>query len=169
MIRQEIGTINGEKMVFCQCETQDEAAKNGFPKGVYFCWEKPSGERIFSPFHVVKIIQNAVLSNAFDPAKLINKAGVQEFYKNMVSAQKKAIVDYLETMKSQYKGVPGSEEILKQIDDMIIEHGQGELFPGMDGIVRVNKDQAVHLSGGIDNLKEAYSDQEISENFPEAR
>jgi len=163
MIKREIGELGGDKLTYCQAESIDEAQREGFPQGLYFCWEY-KGERIFSPGKIISMVQDSVRNGVFEPQKLINKNDIQKVYNELVSNQKKNIVEQLTKILKRYENENAPKEVIEAIKNTI-ESYKNQVFPDRDGIVRPNRKQAESLAGSEEQLKSIFDSSIIEREF----
>jgi hypothetical protein len=164
MVKQPIGKLDGRVITFCQCESQEEAAREGLPQGMYSFWEDDGGKRIFSPGTIVMMAQKAAVEGK-SISDLISPSAIAKHHKTVYEHQRKILIEYLKMVRTDLKG-PHSNEQLKVIDDMIADfEGAAFIVPDPDGAVRMTREQAEKLAGGEDVLQQHYTETQIREHF----
>lgn len=107
---------NGQSEIRIEsAESVDDAKINGFIEGQYtryFIDDKPS----FSYMAVIShIIDNTKNGNTF---KAPTEKEIKELQKDIISRQKKMMLDQLSELKARYKSMNVPEEVLIQFDKM---------------------------------------------------
>ncbi len=164
MVKQPIGIFEGRQITFCQCESQEEATREGLPQGMYSFWEDDAGKRILSPGTIVMMAQKAAIEGK-SISDLISPQAVAKLHKAVYENQRAMVVEHLKVVKAGIQG-PQADVQHKIIDGMIADFsGDTFIFPGAEGSVRVTRQQAENLAGGPEALKQFYTDEQIKEHF----
>lgn len=150
----EVGTYSGKKLFFKQCLSKEEALKDKCPQGIFFYWEYDN-KRIYSPMDIMRIVQESVEDNTFEPQNMITPKALKVHYSNVMEAQRSMVADSLQKMAKQNdeSQVPPEhkKQIKESLDTMIDTYGINNkdkfVFPGMDGTFKPTKEQARKIMG----------------------
>ena len=163
MIRLEVGEIGGEKLWYCQVQTPEEIQTLNLPKGLCGYWEKGS-ERIYSPFQVMKLIQDEISRDNSKINKFVSHDNVQAHYRNLMIAQRQNIVKALKKTKEQYQTQAVPAQVISEIDERIKTY-EGEIAVDSDGVYRPKKEEVIRQAGGIEELRRFYTDKQLLDLF----
>jgi hypothetical protein len=164
MIEQEIGELNGEKILYCQAESIEEARKEQLPEGIFFYWKKGT-ERFYSPAAIILMVQQGVEKGTFAPQAMAHDA--HTFYQALIQAQKANLILFLSDSLEKYQQSNLPPQALDAIAGMMQQY-KDMLGPDIEGVFTPSRKEAADIAGGEEALKSYYGDAQLKSIFGEA-